>query len=204
MTRAEPRSCGSFADAGDNAALSPDGANLAPFLLRLQDTAPASYRRIEAAVQQVAPFFRGFFLREEAPGRIRLRWRQHGHDGPILAGSLSDGSLRFMCLATLLQQPDPPKLIVLDEPELGLHPHAIALLAEMIEAASRQVQVVVSTQSVTLTSQFGLSDLIVAERHPGGSTFTRPDPDSLAAWLEDYSLGELWEKNLLGGTPSRE
>jgi predicted ATPase len=193
-----------FGDAGNNLALSPDAGNLAAFLRRLRGAAPPSYRRIVSAVQQVAPFFRDFVLEEEADGRLRLRWRQYGNEGAILAGALSDGTLRFICLATLLLQPEPPPLVVLDEPELGLHPYSIVLLASMLEAASRRSQLVVATQSVTLTSQFGISDLVIVERSDNSSVFSRPDPERLSVWLEDYSLGELWEKNLLGGTPGRE
>lgn len=193
-----------FSDAGDNMALAPDAGNLAPFLMRLRDAAPASYRRIVSAVQRVAPFFRDFVLEEETAGRVRLRWRQYGHDGAILAGALSDGTLRFMCLSTLLLQPDLPPLIVLDEPELGLHPYSIVLLGEELEAASRRTQVLLATQSVTLTNQFVLADLVVVvERQNGESVFIRPDRERLSAWLQDYSVGELWEKNLLGGTPGR-
>jgi predicted ATPase len=112
--------------------------------------------------------------------------------------------LRFICLATLLQQPELASLIILDEPELGLHPFAISLLAEMLQAASRQSQVLIATQSVTLMNQFALDDLIVAERRQGASIFERPDTGKLRDWLADYSLGELWEMNILGGRPGPE
>jgi predicted ATPase len=117
---------------------------------------------------------------------------------------MSDGTLRFVCLATLLLQPDLPELVVLDEPELGLHPFAIVQLADLLRQASTRSQVLLATQSVTLVSQFELADLIVAERRDGASEFSRPDPEPLAQWLAEYSLGELWEKNLLGGRPHRE
>ena len=120
------------------------------------------------------------------------------------ADALSDGTLRFICLATLLGQPELPGLIILDEPELGLHPFAIVQLAGMLRAASRESQVLLATQSVTLMNQFELGDLVVVERRDGASVFERPDPDRLSEWLADYSLGELWEKNLLGGRPQPE
>lgn len=193
-----------FADDGDNLALAADAANLAPFLARLREAEPAAYRRIVSAIRQVAPFFDDFILESESPGRMRLRWRQGGHNRALHAGALSDGTLRYICLTALLLQPDLPNLVVLDEPELGLHPFAIVRLASMLEMASRQAQVVIATQSVTLTNQFSLDDIVIVERRDGQSTFDRPKPEPLAAWLEDYSLGELWEKNLLGGTPGRE
>lgn len=141
---------------------------------------------------------------ELAPDRVRLRWLQEGSDTVLPADALSDGTLRFICLTTLLGQPQLPGLIVLDEPELGLHPFAIVQLAGMLRAASQESQVLLATQSVTLMNQFELGDLVVVERRDGASVFERPDPDRLSEWLDEYSLGELWEKNLLGGRPRPE
>jgi predicted ATPase len=120
------------------------------------------------------------------------------------ADALSDGTLRFICPTTLLSLPGLPNLVVLDEPELGLHPYAIVQLADMLRAAAHDSQVLIATQSVTLMNQFELDDLIVVERAEGASVFDRPDPERLRDWLADYSLGELWEKNLLGGRPQAE
>jgi predicted ATPase len=103
-----------------------------------------------------------------------------------------------------LLQPKLPALVVLDEPELGLHPFAIVQLAEMLQIAARESQVLIATQSVTLMNQFQLDDLVVVERDQGSSGFSRPDAERLSAWLDEYGLGELWEKNLLGGRPSPE
>lgn len=189
--------------ASDNIALHPDARNLAAILLRLQQEEHAVYRRIVRTVQQVAPFFRDFVLIEEN-GRLRLRWQQEGSDVVFPADALSDGTLRFICLTTLLSLPDLPNLVVLDEPELGLHPYAIVQLADMLRAASSASQVLIATQSVTLMNQFELDDLIVVERAGGASVFHRLDPAGLADWLAEYSLGELWEKNLLGGRPQAE
>jgi predicted ATPase len=188
----------------DNLKLAADARNLAAVLFALQQSDPVTYRRIVRAVQQVAPFLRDFVLREEGTDRIRLRWRQTDSDTVFSAHQMSDGTLRFICLATLLLQPNPPQLIVLDEPELGLHPYAIGQLAGMLKAASVDHQVVIATQSVTLIDQFALDDLIVVERERGRSVFHRPDPERLREWLDEYSLGELWQKNLIGGRPKRE
>lgn len=192
----------------DNIALRNDGGNLAAVLLdmaRSSDPAKSvAYRRISAVIRQVAPFFRDFVLVPEDQDRVRLRWRQVGSDGVFSADQMSDGTLRFICLATLLLLPELPRLVVLDEPELGLHPFAIVQLAELIGQAARRGQVLFATQSVTLLSQFHLDDVIVVERRDGASHFRRPDPTSLTEWLAEYSLGELWEKNLLGGRPNRE
>jgi predicted ATPase len=194
-----------FTDAADNIVLREDAANLAAVLLRLLDEKRAAYKRILGAIRLVAPFFRDFVLVPEGNAdRVRLRWRQVGSDSIFSANQMSDGTLRFVCLATLLLQPDPPGLVVLDEPELGLHPFAVVQLADLLRQASTKSQVLIATQSVTLMNQFDLDDLVVVEREEGASTFSRPDPERLRGWLEDYSLGELWEKNLLGGRPKRE
>jgi predicted ATPase len=133
-----------------------------------------------------------------------LRWLQEGADTVFPADALSDGTLRFICLTTLLGQAELPGLIVMDEPELGLHPFAIVQLADMLRSASRESQVLLATQSVTLMNQFELDDLVIVERQDGSSVFDRPDPEQLGEWLADYSLGELWEKNMLGGRPRQE
>jgi predicted ATPase len=189
----------------DNKSLHSDAGNLAAVVLRLREGDYGRYQRIVRTIKQVAPFFRDFVLEPElAPDRVRVRWQQEGSDTVFPADALSDGTLRFICLATLLGQPELPGLIMLDEPELGLHPFAIVQLAGMLRAASRESQVLLATQSVTLMNQFELEDLIVAERRNGASVFERPDPERLREWLADYSLGELWEKNLLGGRPQAE
>ncbi len=192
----------------DDISLRNDAGNLAAYLYRLQgseDPAELSaYRRIVGSIQLVAPFFRDFVLHPDKNDRILLRWQQKESDAVFSANQMSDGTLRFVCLATLLLQPELPGLVVLDEPELGLHPFAIIQLADLLRQASRRSQVLIATQSVTLMNQFEVNDLIVVERRSGASEFTRPDLSALEDWLTDYSLGELWEKNLLGGRPARE
>lgn len=190
-------------DIHDNETLRDDAANLAAYLYLLQEQYPDYYKKIVATVRLVAPFFGDFDLKPSRlnPDKIRLTWREQGSDVYFDAHALSDGTLRFICLTTLLQMPDPPATIIIDEPELGLHPYAIALLAAQLRSAATHTQVIVSTQSVTLVDQFAPEDLIVVEREDRQSVFRRPDPQALARWLEAYSVGELWEKNLLGGRP---
>lgn len=187
----------------DVAYLRPDARNLAPFLLMLQNFYPESYLRILRLVQLIAPFFGNFFLRPTLgnPEFIELQWTEQGEDIPFKAHQLSDGTLRFICLATLLCQPQhlQPQTILIDEPELGLHPRAIGYLASLLKSASAEKQVIVSTQSVTLVNQFAIEDLIVVDRQNRSSTFRRLEPAAYDAWLQEYTVGDLWEKNLLGG-----
>jgi predicted ATPase len=189
----------------DNRSLRADAGNLASFLFRLQSTDQKSYGRIVESIRQIAPFFDDFRLAPMAtrPSDIKLEWRQKGSDAYFDGASLSDGTLRFICLATLLLQPRSlmPSLILIDEPELGLHPAALTHLAELIHAASKQQQILLATQSPTLLDHFQAKDIIVAEQHEGASVFKRLDIDALSSWIEEYALGELWLKNELGGRP---
>lgn len=194
-------------DLHDNLFLRPDASNLAAYLYRLRETAPASYRNIVETIRMAAPFFGDFVLRPSPfnPEKIRLEWRERGSDMVFGPHILSDGTLRFICLATLfLQPPDQmPATIVLDEPELGLHPYAIVLLAEMVRSAAEHTQVIMATQSVTLVNQFSPQDLLIVDRVEGVSSIRRLSPEETGQWLADYGLGDLWEKNLIGGRPAR-
>ena len=191
----------------DNEYLREDARNLAAFLLRLKNQHEEHYHRIRKVVRLVAPFFGDFYLRAtpDNNARIQLEWTEQGQDEPLNAAALSDGTLRFICLATVLLQPEGfmPSTILIDEPELGLHPFAISVLGGLMRSAAGDHQVIISTQSVELVNEFDAEDLIVVDKREGASTFNRPDSVALASWLEDYSLGDLWKKNLLGGRPGR-
>lgn len=191
----------------DNANLRPDASNLAAFLFYLAQEKPKLYQQIRNVVQLAIPFFDDFVLKPQKlpteEEQIRLLWKQKGSDYPFWPSQLSDGSIRFICLATALLQPKAPSTIIIDEPELGLHPYAIALLASLLRSASKRMQVIVSTQSVPLVNEFSIDDLIIIEREQEGSIFKRYDEKDFKGWLMEYSVGELWEKNILGGRPSR-
>jgi len=190
----------------DNLKLKPDASNLAPFLRMLREKHSESYSTIVETVRMVAPFFGDFVHREDPDERIELEWREVGDpDTPRGPRQLSDGTLRFICLATLLLQPSQlqPDTILVDEPELGLHPYALVVLASLLQQASEKKQIIVSTQSVELVNQLTPEDVIVTERHEGASVFQRLDASRLEEWLEEYSLGELWKMNVVGGRPSR-
>ncbi len=188
----------------DNRVLKRDGSNIAAFLYYLQEKHPKHFVRIERTIAQIAPFFDRFSL---SPDRIKvdqiqLEWKEVGApDSYFNAKHLSDGTLRFICLATLLMQPEPPKTIIIDEPELGLHPVAINKLAALIKKASKDVQIIISSQSVNLIDNFEAEDLIVADRSGSESIFRRLDKTELKQWLTEYTLGEMWEKNVIGGLP---
>jgi predicted ATPase len=155
----------------------------------------------------IAPFLDDFLLQPEEKGGqelVRLEWFQKGSDFPFQPNQLSDGTIRFICLATALLQPDPPATILIDEPELGLHPYAITLLADLVQSATERTQVVLSTQSPALLDRFDAEDVIVVSREQGMSVFKRLDPSSLKEWLEEYSVGELWQKNVVDGAPTHE
>lgn len=196
------------ADVNDNRYLRSDASNLAAFLYYLHEKHAVSYNLIRRTVQQVTPFFDDFLLQPLALNndKIRLEWRHKKSEAYFDASSLSDGSLRFIALATLFLQPESlrPSIILLDEPELGLHPYAIAMLASLVKQASIKTQVILSTQSSLLIDHFQPEDVLVAERVDGQTQFTRLNATRLETWLEDYSLGQLWEKNEIGGRPVLE
>lgn len=192
---------------GDNQFLRDDASNLAAFLLLLQTNYSEHYDRIVKTIRLVAPFFGNFLLRPNPFNmeKIQLEWTEQGRDVPFTASELSDGTLRFICLATVLLQPQNlmPATILIDEPELGLHPFAVTILGGLMKSAAVENQLIISTQSVELVNEFDVEDLIVVDKRAGTSTFTRLDPEKLSEWLDEYSLGELWKKNILGGRPGR-
>lgn len=191
----------------DNKMLRADAANIGSFLLKLKNKYPQEFKEILSAVRMVIPFFEDFLLEPRESGakeKVRLSWTQKGSDYPMQPYHLSDGSIRFICLATALLQPNPPSTIIIDEPELGLHPAAVVILAELIKVTSQKTQVILSTQSPALIDQFGIEDIIVVDRENGASSFKRLKEKDFSVWLEDYSVGELWSKNVIEGGPVYE
>lgn len=191
---------------GHNRWLMPDAGNLAAFLLRLrEENSGTAYQRIVSTIRLIAPFFDDFDLEPVGPSKrdVFLNWRDKGSDQVFGPHQLSDGTLRAMCLVTLLMQPEDelPDLIVVDEPELGLHPYALNMVAALFKKASNYTQVLVSTQSSSFLDNFDPDDIIVVNREGKESKFERPDSVKLEAWLDEYSLGEVWEKNVIGGGP---
>jgi predicted ATPase len=191
----------------DNEYLRPDASNLAAFLYRISAEHQDIYQQIRKTVRLAIPFFDDFIFKPRKlpteEKQIRLLWQGKDNDYIFWPSQLSDGSIRFICLVTALLQPDPPSTIIIDEPELGLHPYAITLLGSLLRSASKRMQVIVSTQSVPLVNEFSIEDLVIIEREKGDTLFKRYEEKEVVHWLEDYSLGELWEKNILGGRPRK-
>lgn len=184
-----------------------DASNISAFWHKLKTDEQERYELIRDTIRLIAPFFDDFLLRPQQKATnelIRLEWQQKGSDFPFQPNQLSDGTLRFICLATALLQPEPPATVVIDEPELGLHPCAISMLADLVKSASERTQVIISTQSPTLLDCFEPNEIVVVNRLKGRSTFERLDEDRLKGWFEDYSVGELWQKNVVKGGPASE
>ncbi|MCK5146970.1 AAA family ATPase [bacterium] len=184
-----------------------DASNIAPYLLHLKINFSHEYQDILNAIYMVMPFFDDFILEPVEFGKrqkVNLQWNQKGSDYPMQPHQFSDGSIRFICLATALLQPNPPSTILIDEPELGLHPAAISILAELIQDASKRTQIIVATQSSAFIDNFEIKDIVVVNRKNGYSTFERLEEKGFISWLEDYSVGELWKKNVISGGPVYE
>jgi predicted ATPase len=190
-------------DVEDNRVLRSQAENLPAFLYWMQQMEPDHFANIQDTIRQIAPFFQEFRLAPSQlnKSKIRLEWKEKGSDAYFTAHALSDGTLRFICLATLLMQPELPAVVLLDEPELGLHPAAITLLADLLSSASIRTQVIVATQSVTLVNQFDPSAVWTVDREDNQSIFRHLSKTDMSTWIDQYSLGELWEKNVLGARP---
>jgi predicted ATPase len=187
---------------GDTRWLSPDAGNLAALLLRFRDDNNTVYQRIIKTIRLIAPFFDDFVLEPRA-NNVILNWREKDSDQVFGPHQFSDGTLRAICLTTLLLQPeeDLPELIIVDEPELGLHPYALNVVAAMFGKASYHTQILISTQSSSFLDNFNPEDVITVNREGKESQFKRLNSEELETWLEEYSLGEIWEKNIIGGGP---
>jgi predicted ATPase len=186
--------------------LYPNAQNIAAFLYRLRHEFPTYYHDIVTTIQAVSPFFHDFYLSpagDQDNEQILLKWLHRNHDRPFSANQLSDGTSRFICLTVLLLQPEQlrPDIIVMDEPELGLHPAALEVLADIIQKISQENQIICTTQSVSFANHFMPENFIIVDRKNDKSTFQRQTGKHLQHWLQDYSMGDIWEKNLIGGGP---
>ena len=181
-----------------------EGGNLASFLFSIFNLNKIVYNRIVKTIQSIAPFFSDFFFKPTNDGFLRLQWKSKYSSTIYGVNDLSDGTLRFIALSVLFLQPNLPSSIIIDEPELGLHPFAIAKLAGMIKSvAGRNTQVILATQSADLVNHFNPEDIITVDQVKGESQFNRLNNETFESWLVEYSLGDLWQKNIIsGGQPN--
>ncbi len=189
-------------DLADNLFLKPDGRNLPAFLYYLKMDYPKTFKRLEKTIQHVAPYIDHLLLEPSRLNKkeIELRWVEKSDlQSNFSAYQISDGTLRFIALATVLMQPNPPAVIIIDEPELGLHPQAISKLAALIKSASAKTQIIISTQSVNLVDCFDPENIIAVDRSETEkqSMFKRLEPEYLKVWIDDYSLGDLWQRDII-------
>lgn len=190
-------------DADDNAYLRTHGGNLAAVLHRLEQEDLPRFELISQHVRRALPVFDRFQL-DDSYGKVSLRWKAAGTDKSFGAHLTSDGSLRFFALVTLLNLPLEmlPNVLLLDAPELGLHPAAVALIGDMIKALAADRQIIVATQSPLLVDVFDLDEIVVLDLQDGRTTARRPDADEYRRWLDEgFTPGEMWQKNLIGGRP---
>ena len=180
------------------------GSNLAAFLFNISQSNKIVYNRIISTIQSIAPYFSDFYLQPNSGKYIRLQWTDKYSDTIYGVTDLSDGTMQFIALATLFMQPNLPSVIIIDEPELGLHPTAIAKLAGMIQsAAAKGCQVIVATQSTDLISHFAPEDILTVDQIDGESVFERLNSKSLAHWLDEYTIDDLWKRNIIStGQPN--
>lgn len=197
----------SLCDLVNSAKLLPDGKNIAPFLYRLKIDYPNSYQMIIHLIKSIIPDFADFYFSADLKidSKISLQWiNKNDLDSVYHSSRLSDGSLRFICLATVLLQPMElmPEIVIIDEPELGLHPQALALIASLVQRLSLQKQFIIATQSSNFIDLFEAHDIVVVNKNlDGSSEFIRLDEDELSNWLDEYSLADLWDMNIIGGRP---
>ena len=189
-------------DAEESFRLLPHGGNLPSILLYLSRHKKERFDAICYYVSRVLPGFRRFAI-EEAYGKTFLRWEAYGSPKTFGAHLTSDGTLRFFALVTLLNLPLDvlPQIVLLDEPELGLHASAITLIAEMVKSVALKRQVIVATQSPIFVDFFQPDELVVLELDDSQTLVRRPSELALGQWLEEYTMGEIWRKNLIGGRP---
>ena len=187
----------------DNSFLRDNGSNLAAYLYMLKQTDEKAFRLIEGTIHSIAPYFKRFNLRPDpvTPSKIALEWEEVNSDMYLNGYSFSDGTIRFIALATLLLQSKLPEVIIIDEPELGLHPAAINKLAALIKRASKSSQIILSTQSTNLVNCFEPENIIVVDREDEQTVFKRLNPADLSVWMDEYnySISDMWETNLIGG-----
>jgi predicted ATPase len=183
--------------------LSKNGSNLASVLNSIQQQHPAIWKEIEELLETVYPQFHSItFPPEGGDGKVVLRWWERPYEeSGFSANLLSDGTLKFLCLIAILRNPSPPPLICIDEPELGLHPDWIKVVAELLQSAANRTQLIVTTHSPQLVSKLSPEEVVVTEKQDGKTAFRTLSQEALESWLKEFTLGDLWLAGHLGGRP---
>jgi predicted ATPase len=179
-----------------------NGEDLVSCLFYLRETNRAKFEAIEDSLRAAFPRFERLDFPPVAAGTLGLAWREQGFSKPLYAHQLSEGTLRFLWLTTLLQSPGLTALTLLDEPEVSLHPELLSLLADQLREASNRTQLIVATHSDTLIRFLDPAEVVVLDSTDDGMTnLTRADALDLNEWLRDYSLDQLWHNGRMGGRP---
>jgi len=183
--------------------LAPDGGNLSSVLNSIQQQHPGVWDEIVELLRIAYPDFKTItFPPEGGDGKVVLRWWESPFEKEgVSANFLSDGTLKFLCLVAILKSPDPPPLICIDEPEIGLHPDWIKLVAEMMQSAAARTQVIVATHSPQIIAELDPEQVIVTEKENGETRLNRLERRDLEKWLKNFNLSELWLAGHFGGLP---
>lgn len=187
-----------------SARLSSDGSNLASVLYTIQQSHPAIWEEIGNTLRTAYPDFHSItFPAEGGDGKVLLRWWERPYEkrGGFSANLLSDGTLRLLCLLAILLSPDPPPVVCIDEPELGLHPDWIKLVAELLQSAATRTQLVIATHSPHVVAKLSPEQVMVVEKEGGETRVSALPLDELQKWLKEYNLADLWLTGHLGGRP---
>ena len=179
----------------------PNGDGLYSALFNMRSKAPETYERILALLEQGFPGFQRLEFDVVGAGQITLMWLERHSRQPLYPNQLSEGTLRFLWLIATLLSPAIPPLLLLDEPEVSLHPELLMLLAGVLQDVSAGSQIVVATHSPDLIRWLKPDEVLVVDKIDGASTFTWADTMHLEAWLEDFTLRDLWLMGNLGGRP---
>ena len=175
-----------------------NGEDLIPFLYNLRESNSDRYETIEDSLKVAFPGFESLNFPPVASGMISMTWKEKYFKNPIYIHQLSEGTLRFLWLVSLLQSPGLSTVTMIDEPEVSLHPELLGLLAELMREASARTQIIVATHSDRLIKFLNPGEVVVMDMDENGFTSVQwADSLNLDRWLEDYSLDEIWRMNLM-------
>lgn len=176
-----------------------NGEDLVSYLYTLRENHPERFHIIEDTLSAAFPDFERIGFPPVAAGVLAMTWKDKSFDKPMYMNQLSEGTLRFLWLTSLLQSPDLPAITMIDEPEVSLHPELLSLLAQLLREASERSQVFVATHSDRLIRFLKPSEVLVMDSEDGYAKMTRADSMDIEHWLEDYSLDEVWQMGQIGG-----